>query len=86
MQLYNVLAAYSIYNTEIGYCQGMASIAALLLMHFKDEEVSIKLKDIRNKNEMLLLGFFKYRLFFVNKCTFWGLSELISNPKYAIEG
>ena len=39
VQLYNVLAAYSIYNTEIGYCQGMSGITALLLMYLSDEEV-----------------------------------------------
>ena len=25
------------YNTEIGYCQGMSQIAALLLMYFNEE-------------------------------------------------
>ena len=35
--LYNVLAAYSVYNDTIGYCQGMQAISALLLM-FMDEE------------------------------------------------
>jgi len=38
--LFHVLAAYSMYNTEIGYCQGMSQIAALLLMYF-NEEVNI---------------------------------------------
>ncbi len=28
------------YNTEVGYCQGMSQIAALLLMYM-DEEVNI---------------------------------------------
>jgi hypothetical protein len=42
VQLYNVLAAYSIYNTEIGYCQGMSGITALLLMYLSDEEVRVK--------------------------------------------
>jgi len=35
--LFHVLAAYSLYNTEIGYCQGMSQIAALLLMYFNEE-------------------------------------------------
>jgi hypothetical protein len=35
--LFHVLAAYSMYNTEIGYCQGMSQIAALLLMYFNEE-------------------------------------------------
>lgn len=37
--LFKILVAYSVYNTEIGYCQGMSQIAALLLMYM-DEEVS----------------------------------------------
>jgi hypothetical protein len=39
-ELFNVLAAYSMYNTEVGYCQGMSQIAALLLMYMQ-EEVSV---------------------------------------------
>lgn len=38
--LFKVLVAYSVYNSEIGYCQGMSQIAALLLMYM-DEEVGI---------------------------------------------
>jgi len=38
--LFHVLAAYSLYNTEIGYCQGMSQIAALLLMYFNEEVCS----------------------------------------------
>ena len=36
-QLFYVLAAYSMYNTEVGYCQGMSQIAALLLMYMSEE-------------------------------------------------
>ena len=35
--LFHVLAAYSMYNTEVGYCQGMSQIAALLLMYMNEE-------------------------------------------------
>ena len=38
VMLFHVLAAYSVYNSEIGYCQGMSQIAALLLMYLNDEE------------------------------------------------
>ena len=30
--------AYSLYNSELGYCQGMSQIAALLLMYMDEEE------------------------------------------------
>lgn len=36
--LFNVLGAYSVYNLEIGYCQGMSQIAALLLMYLNEED------------------------------------------------
>jgi len=36
--LFHVLAAYSIFNSEVGYCQGMSQIAALLLMYLNSEE------------------------------------------------
>ncbi|KFD70933.1 hypothetical protein M514_01125 [Trichuris suis] len=32
--LLNVLAAYSLFNRDLGYCQGMNHLAALLLMYF----------------------------------------------------
>jgi hypothetical protein len=36
--LFHVLAAYSVYNTEVGYCQGMSQIAAVLLMYLYEAE------------------------------------------------
>ncbi|KAG8232615.1 hypothetical protein J437_LFUL012971 [Ladona fulva] len=36
--LFNILGAYSVYNLEIGYCQGMSQIAALLLMYLNEED------------------------------------------------
>lgn len=36
--LFNVLTAYSMYNMEIGYCQGMAGLAGVLLMYMDEEE------------------------------------------------
>lgn len=35
--LSNILKAYSIFNVDIGYCQGMADIAALLVMYMEEE-------------------------------------------------
>jgi len=37
--LFRVLKAYSNYNAQVGYCQGMASVVATMLTFF-DEEVS----------------------------------------------
>mmetsp|Transcript_14961 Transcript_14961/g.30402 ORF Transcript_14961/g.30402 Transcript_14961/m.30402 type:complete len:719 (-) Transcript_14961:2494-4650(-) len=36
--LRQVLRAYAVYNPDIGYCQGMSSIAAILLMHSNSEQ------------------------------------------------
>lgn len=37
-RLYNILKAYTEYDPEIGYCQGMNFIAALLLTYIPNEE------------------------------------------------
>jgi USP6 N-terminal-like protein len=37
-QLFNVLVAYSMYNSEVGYCQGMSTLAGMLLMYLDEEE------------------------------------------------
>ncbi|KAL0487485.1 USP6NL [Acrasis kona] len=38
IKLFNVLKAYSVHNARLGYCQGMASITALILMYLPEEE------------------------------------------------
>lgn len=61
-ELFNVLGAYSIYNLEIGYCQGMSQIVALLLMYLTEEDafwalstfVSDKRFNMHGKKPLLL--------------------------------
>ncbi|KAL1518275.1 hypothetical protein ABEB36_001920 [Hypothenemus hampei] len=36
--LFNVLTAYAMYNSEVGYCQGMSGLAGVLVMYMMDEE------------------------------------------------
>ncbi|KAF6768464.1 hypothetical protein AHF37_06688 [Paragonimus kellicotti] len=36
--LFRILAAYSVYNTEVGYCQGMSELVGLLLTYVIEEE------------------------------------------------
>ncbi|XP_068618250.1 USP6 N-terminal-like protein isoform X2 [Battus philenor] len=36
--LFNVLCAYSMYNSEVGYCQGMSGLAGVLLMYMGEED------------------------------------------------
>jgi len=39
-QLYNIMKAYSIYDSEVGYCQGLSFIAGLFLMQNMKEELA----------------------------------------------
>ncbi|RUS80348.1 hypothetical protein EGW08_011887, partial [Elysia chlorotica] len=38
LELFNLLKAYSLLDTEVGYCQGLSFIVGMLLMHM--EEIS----------------------------------------------
>ena len=58
-ELFNVLCAYSVYNTEVGYCQGMSEIVALLLMYLDGEEEAFwALSLLMNKPKYNMHGFF----------------------------
>ncbi|XP_070571936.1 TBC1 domain family member 10B-like [Ptychodera flava] len=53
--LFRVLKAYSIYNPRDGYCQAMAPIAAVLLMHMPVEQAFWMMVSICDK---YLIGYF----------------------------
>lgn len=57
-ELFNVLGAYSIYNSDIGYCQGMSQIAALLLMYFNEEDAFWALAILVADSRFNMHGFF----------------------------
>ena len=58
-ELFRILVAYSVYNSEIGYCQGMSQIAALLLMYLHDEEdVFWGLDRLMTDDRYAMHGFF----------------------------
>ncbi|VEN39992.1 unnamed protein product [Callosobruchus maculatus] len=38
LSLFNVLTAYAMYNSEVGYCQGMSGLAGVLLMYMDEED------------------------------------------------
>lgn len=38
LSLYNLLKAYSLLDTEVGYCQGISFVAGLLLLHMSEEQ------------------------------------------------
>jgi len=57
--LFHVLAAYSMYNSEVGYCQGMSQIAALLLMYLEtDEDAFWALSQLMVGRRFNMHGFF----------------------------
>ncbi|XP_059491058.1 USP6 N-terminal-like protein isoform X2 [Neocloeon triangulifer] len=56
--LFNVLGAYSMYNLEIGYCQGMSQIVALLLMYLDEEESFWALSVLVSDQRFAMHGFF----------------------------
>ncbi|CAJ0608471.1 unnamed protein product [Cylicocyclus nassatus] len=56
--LLNVLAAYSMYNTEVGYCQGMSQIAALFLMYLDEEDTFWCIHALMVGKKHTMHGFF----------------------------
>jgi hypothetical protein len=59
--LRNVLVAYAMRNKEVGYCQSMNFIAALLLLHMSEERafwvLAVMIEDIAPTNHLSsLLG------------------------------
>ncbi|KAK5980951.1 Rab-GAP TBC domain-containing protein [Trichostrongylus colubriformis] len=56
--LLNVLAAYAMYNTEVGYCQGMSQIAALFLMYLDEEDTFWCMHALMVGKKHTMHGFF----------------------------
>lgn len=56
--LFQVLTAYSVYNAEVGYCQGMNQIAGLLLMFMNDEDTFWALSVLMTDMKHAMHGFF----------------------------
>ncbi|KAG9260823.1 USP6 N-terminal-like protein [Astyanax mexicanus] len=56
--LFHVLSAYSVYNTEVSYCQGMSQIAAILLMYLNEEDAFWALSQLLTNQKHAMHGFF----------------------------
>ncbi|XP_034019017.1 USP6 N-terminal-like protein [Thalassophryne amazonica] len=56
--LFHVLTAYSIYNREVGYCQGMSQITALLLIYLNEEDAFWALVKLLSGHKHAMHGFF----------------------------
>ncbi|GMI33266.1 hypothetical protein TeGR_g6285, partial [Tetraparma gracilis] len=48
--LRNVLVAYSLYDEEVGYCQGLGFIAALFLTYMPEEEAFWQIVSVMNRS------------------------------------
>ncbi|CAK7309218.1 USP6 N-terminal-like protein [Vulpes lagopus] len=55
--LFHVLAAYSVYDTEVGYCQGMSKIVAVLLMFLPEEDAFWALAQLMMDDRHAMHGF-----------------------------
>ncbi|EGC35256.1 hypothetical protein DICPUDRAFT_152459 [Dictyostelium purpureum] len=58
VSLFNVLKAYSIHDRDIGYTQGMSSIASLLVMYLPEEDAFWTLQALMNRPEYNLRPIF----------------------------
>ncbi|XP_032182185.1 USP6 N-terminal-like protein isoform X3 [Mustela erminea] len=56
--LFHVLLAYSVYNPEVGYCQGMSDIVGLLLMFLGEEDAFWALAQVMSLETHAMHGFF----------------------------
>ncbi|XP_033882262.3 USP6 N-terminal-like protein isoform X3 [Acipenser ruthenus] len=56
--LFHVLTTYSMYNTEVGYCQGMSQITALLLIYMNEEDAFWALVKLLSGQKHAMHGFF----------------------------
>lgn len=56
--LFNVLCAYSMYNSEVGYCQGMSGVAAVLLMYMDEEEAFWAMSTLLSKRPYSMHGLY----------------------------
>ncbi|XP_039994788.1 USP6 N-terminal-like protein [Xiphias gladius] len=56
--LFHVLSAYSVYDTEVSYCQGMSQLAALLLMFMNEEDAFWALSQLLTNQKHAMHGFF----------------------------
>ncbi|XP_069779336.1 TBC1 domain family member 10A [Narcine bancroftii] len=60
-KLFRILSAYARYNPQIGYCQGMSYIAAMLLMNMQEEDAFWALVVLLGQNKYLA-GFYEHSL------------------------
>jgi len=66
--LFNVLKASAVYNTEVGYCQGMGFVTGLLLMYMGEEDAFWVLQQLADMYSMS--GLWKDKMPHLKQCFF----------------
>jgi hypothetical protein len=67
-QLFNVLKAYSLYNPEVGYCQGMGFIVGMLLSHMDElDAINVLVALMSKDGEYNMQGLYKPGLPLLNE-------------------
>lgn len=66
--MFYVLAAYSMYNMEVGYCQGMSVLAGLLLLYMDEEDAFWGLSVLLADKKYTMHGLNLYHKFNIKKC------------------
>ncbi|KYQ90656.1 ankyrin repeat-containing protein [Tieghemostelium lacteum] len=56
--LFNILKAYSVYDPEVGYCQGMSSLVAMMLMYLSEEQSFWALVSLMESDKYQFRGLF----------------------------
>lgn len=74
-QLFNVLRAYSVFNPEVGYCQGMGFICGVLLMYMSEDDAFLMMTSLLENYKMS--GLFMPGLPLLNKY-FFQLQRLLA--------
>jgi len=83
--LFSILKSYSNYDIELGYCQGMGDVAALLLKYFPEREAFSILDILMKETKWGIRGCFingfpkLQRTFFVHDRLLESISPQISN-------
>ena len=57
--LFNVLTAYAMYNSEVGYCQGMSGLAGVLLMYMNEDDAFWALHTLLSDPKYAMHGLYK---------------------------
>ncbi|UJR14631.1 hypothetical protein I4U23_001625 [Adineta vaga] len=67
-RLFNVIKAYSLFDREVGYCQGIGFIVGLFLMHMPEEEAFAVLVSVMQ--DFTMRDMYKPDMFYLGLCIF----------------